>query len=787
MIVRLDEQVEEVTLGLPPELDVEWKTGLQNTISAIPGVKDLIFYTDDNSVKIIFNPLFTSPEEIYEAAQGYVPVIEPAPVEPDFEPQLTVFRLEGLDCADCAAHLEKRISALPGVSEVKVNYGAAKMQVKYEGPPERIIQAVRGMGYTARPHDAPLREDRFSFWRSNRYARSMIISAAFLLIAAILQFLGAPALPTRVVYCIGIIAGAYLPARMGLSILWNTYELDMNILMTLAAVGAVAIGEYQEGAVVVFLFALGNTLQAYAVNKTRNSIRSLMQLSPDEALVRRNESEITIPTRDITIDDIVIVRPGERIPVDGRVQSGSSAVDQSAITGESIPVDKQVGDRVFAGTLNTFGALEVKVDRPASGTTLNRIIHMVEEAQAQKAPSQQFVDRFSRYYTPGVITAAILVATIPTLVLGQSFHKWFYEALGMLLVACPCALVISTPVSIVSAIGNAARNGVLIKGGAYLEESGQLSVVVFDKTGTLTVGQPMVSRVVSLESEQEEEFIKTAAAIESRSEHPLARSIVQYCISRDYEYPAVEDFKAFGGLGARGKVLERTYYIGSSRFMAGQGYPVNKHLASINELERQGHTVVIMASAKQILGWMAISDQLRPHVDEAVVSLKNAGIEKTIMLTGDNRTAAAAIAREANIDEYRAQLLPEDKVHEVRKLMQRYKKVAMVGDGINDTPALAASTVGIAMGVAGSDAALETADITLMADDLSKLAFIIHLGRRTLQIIRQNIALSLLIKASILMLVIPGWLTLWLAVVGDMGTSLLVTINGMRLLRKPKP
>lgn len=786
MIVHLDEQVEEVTLGLPPEFGIEWKNGLHHAISAIPGVKDIIFYSDDNSVKVIFNPLFTSPKEIYETAQGYEPVIEPAPVEPDLEPQLTVFRLEGLDCADCAAHLEKRISALPGVSEVKVNYGAAKMQVKYECPPERIVQAVRGMGYTARPYDAPLSEDRFSFWRSNRYARSTIVSAAFLLIAVLLQSLGAPALPTRAVYCIGIIAGAYLPARMGLTILWNTYELDMNILMTLAAAGAMAIGEYQEGAVVVFLFALGNTLQAYTMDKTRNSIRSLMQLSPDEALVRRNGNEISIPTRDITIDDIVIVRPGERIPMDGQVQSGSSAVDQSAITGESIPVDKQAGDQVFAGTLNTFGALEVKVNRPASGTTLNRIIHMVEEAQAQKAPSQQFVDRFSRYYTPGVITAAILVATIPTLVLGQSFHKWFYEALGMLLVACPCALVISTPVSIVSAIGNAARNGVLIKGGAYLEESGQLSVVVFDKTGTLTVGQPMVSRVVALEPEQEEDFIKIAAAIESRSEHPLARSIVRYCISRDYQYPAVEDFKAFGGLGARGKVLEQTYYIGNSRFMAGQGYPVNKYLASINELESQGHTVVVMASTQQILGWMAISDQLRPHVDEAVASLKKAGIEKTIMLTGDNRAAAAAIAREANIDEYRAQLLPEDKVHEVRRLMQRYKKVAMVGDGINDTPALAASTVGIAMGVAGSDAALETADITLMADDLSKLAFTIHLGRRTLQVIRQNVALSLLIKAAILMLVIPGWLTLWLAVVGDMGTSLLVTLNGMRLLQNPK-
>lgn len=786
MIIRLDEQVEEITLGLPPETGEEWKAGLHHTISAVPGVKDLIFDPADNSVKIIFNPLLASAQEIYEAAQGYEPVIEPARLNPDLEPQFSVFRLGGLDCADCAAHLEKRISVLPGISEVKVNYGAAKMQVKYDGSPERIIQAVRGMGYTARPYDALLPEDRFSFWRSNRYARSTIISAAFLLTAALLQLLGAPALPSKVVYCIGIIAGAYLPARMGLTVLWNAYELDMNILMTLAAIGAVAIGEYQEGAVVVFLFALGNTLQAYTMDKTRNSIRSLMQLSPDEALVRRNGNELFIPTRDIKIDDIVIVRPGERIPMDGRVQSGSSAVDQAAITGESIPVDKNQGDQVFAGTLNTFGALEIRVDRLASDTTLQRIIHMVEEAQAQKAPSQQFVDHFSRYYTPGVITAAILVATIPTLVLGQSFHKWFYEALGMLLVACPCALVISTPASIVSAIGNAARNGVLIKGGAHLEESGQLSVVVFDKTGTLTVGQPKVSQVFTLEPEQEEEFIKIAAAIESRSEHPLARSIVQYCISRDYEYPAVKDFKAFGGLGARGKVEEQTYYIGNPRFMVSQGYPVNKYLVSINELESEGHTVVLMASTKHILGWIAISDQLRPHVDEALASLKKAGIEKTIMLTGDNRAAAAAIARQANIDEYRAQLLPEDKVHEVRKLMQRYKKVAMVGDGINDTPALAASTVGIAMGVAGSDAALETADITLMADDLSKLAFTIHLGRRTLQIIRQNVAFSLLIKAAILLLVIPGWLTLWLAVVGDMGTSLLVTLNGMRLLKKPK-
>lgn len=786
MIVRLDEQVEDMTLGLPPELSEEWKAGLHKTISAVPGVKDLIFNPNDNSLKIIFNPILTSAPEIYQAAQGYEPVLEPALADSAIEQQLGFFRLEGLDCADCAAHLEKRIKVIPGVSEVKVNYGAAKMQVKYEGPPEKIIQAVRSMGYTALPYDAPSTGERFSFWRSNRYVRSTISSAAFLLTAALMQFLGAPVLPTKVVYFIGIIAGAYLPARMGLTVLWNTYELDMNILMTLAAVGAVAIGQYQEGAVVVFLFALGNTLQAYTMDKTRNSIRSLMQLSPDEALVRRNGNELSIPTRDIKIDDIVIVRPGERIPMDGRVQSGSSAVDQSAITGESIPVDKNQGDHVFAGTLNTFGALEVRVDRLASDTTLHRIIHMVEEAQAQKAPSQQFVDRFSHYYTPGVITAAILVATIPTLVLGQSFHKWFYEALGMLLVACPCALIISTPVSIVSAIGNAARNGVLIKGGAHLEECGQLSVVVFDKTGTLTIGQPTVSQVFALEPEQEEELIKTAAAIESRSEHPLAKSIVQYCVRRDFEYPSVEKFQAIGGLGAQGDVDGQTYYIGNPRLISQKGFSVYKHLNAIEALETQGHTVVLLASNKDILGWFAIADQLRPHVNAAVNSLKKAGIKKTIMLTGDNKPAAAAIAGQANIDEYLAQLLPEDKVKVIRELMKRYNKVAMVGDGINDTPALAASTVGIAMGVAGSDAALETADIALMADDLSKLAFTIHLGRRTLQIIRQNVVLSLVIKAAILLLVIPGWLTLWLAVVGDMGTSLLVTLNGMRLLRKPK-
>ncbi|MBC7076602.1 MAG: heavy metal translocating P-type ATPase, partial [Syntrophomonadaceae bacterium] len=434
-------------------------------------------------------------------------------------------------------------------------------------------------------------------------------------------------------------------------------------------------------------------------------------------------------------------------------------------------------------TINGHGSLEIQVSKLARDNTISRVINLVEEAQAQRSPSQQLIDRFSRYYTPLVIAAAVLVAAVPVLVFNQPFSKWFYEALAMLLVACPCALVISTPVSVVSAIGSAARSGVLVKGGAHLEEMGRLSVIAFDKTGTLTLGKLQVTDVIPVAEKSGDEILSVAAAIESRSKHLLAEAIAVYAGKRLRSIPTASNFEAVWGRGAVGEIDGKRYYIGNSRFFIERGYPLDEVTAKIDDLQNEGKTAMILGDENRILGLIAVADELKDNSKAAIEELKKIGIKKTVMLTGDNEQTAGVIARRIGIDDYRADLLPEDKVEAITEFLAEYPKVAMVGDGVNDAPAMARATVGIAMGAAGADAALETADIVLMSDDLNKLPYIIKLGRRTLRIIRQNIVFALVIKVSILLLVIPGWLTLWLAVVGDMGSSLVVTINGMRLLR----
>jgi len=695
-----------------------------------------------------------------------------------------IIRLEGLDCADCAAKLEKRIQAMPGVSSARVNYGAAKMQVVHEIAISEVLGTIEKMGYKGRVEgEVSNEESRLPFWRSNKYALSTILSGSVLLLALLLQGFNAPVLWIHSTYILAILLGGFLPAKAGLSILINARELDMNALMSIAAVGAVALGQFEEGAVVVLLFALGNALQAYSMDKTRNSIRMLMDLAPNEALIRRNGQELTLPVQEIILGDILILRPGERVAMDGQVIKGTSALDEKAITGESMPADKELGDKVYAGTINGYGSLEIKVEKLARDNTLSRIITMVEDAQGQKAPSEQFVDKFARYYTPAVIITAALVAVLPPMLLQQSFGHWVYQALGMLLVACPCALVISTPVSIVSAIGTAARNGVLIKGGAYLEAMGEIKAIAFDKTGTLTRGQAEVTDIIAL-SGNPAEVLNLAAAIESRSEHPLAQAISKFGQEQGASLAAMDNFQAVAGQGAYADLQGQRYYIGNPRFFAEQARALNDQIKQqVEELQNQGKTVILLADAEKFLGLIALADRLRENSVQELALLKQMGIEKTIMLTGDNQRTARSIAAAVGVDEFQADLLPEDKVKAIQELLARQPKVAMVGDGVNDAPALAIATVGIAMGAAGTDVALETADIALMADDLSKLAYSIDLGRRTRRIIKQNIAFSLIIKASILLLVIPGWLTLWLAVVGDMGTSLLVTLNGMRLLR----
>ncbi|MFQ5990352.1 MAG: heavy metal translocating P-type ATPase, partial [Candidatus Methylomirabilales bacterium] len=585
---------------------------------------------------------------------------------------------------------------------------------------------------------------------------------------------------------------------------------------------ATLIGEWAEAATVTFLFSLAQLLESRSMDRARHAIRSLMQLAPPQAVARRHGQDQVLPVEEIRLGDTVIVKPGEKIPLDGRVIKGTSGVNQAPITGESMPVQKREGDEVFAGTINQQGALEIEVTHLAGDTTLARIIHLVQEAQAQKAPSQRFVDQFARYYTPAVIAAALLTAIVPPFLFAQPFYSWFYRALVLLVIACPCALVISTPVTIVSGLAAAARSGVLIKGGRYLEGLNALKVIAFDKTGTLTRGVPTVTDILvcsgftvqgsefrvqysdraadkpaeasmnetvigqpSSVNAAQREVLRIAAAIEAQSEHHLGQAILQKARELQMKWPEVEGFLAQTGRGVQARVEGRTYYLGNHRFAEEVGFCGPDVEAKLEEIERAGKTAVILGTETAAVGIIAIADQLREQVSEVLQALRGPGMQKLVMLTGDNRGTAEAVARHLGIEEYQADLLPADKVEKVRELRNRYGTVAMVGDGVNDAPALASASIGIAMAAAGTDQALETADVALMADDLSKLPFAITLGRRAVQIVKQNIALSLLIKALFLALAIPGFATLWMAVGADMGASLLVVFNGLRLLRAP--
>ncbi len=557
--------------------------------------------------------------------------------------------------------------------------------------------------------------------------------------------------------------------------------------MTIAVIGAAIIGEWGEGATVVILFAISEVLESYSMDKARQSIRSLMDIAPKDALIRRGNQEITVEVDDIQIGDILIVKPGQKIAMDGTVVKGLSSVNQAAITGESVPVSKSVDNEVFAGTLNEEGLLEVKVTKHVDDTTIAKIIHLVEEAQAERAPSQAFVDRFAKYYTPVIMLISLLVAVIPPLLFDGDWSKWIYQGLAVLVVGCPCALVISTPVSIVTAIGNAARNGVLIKGGVHLEEMGAIKAIAFDKTGTLTEGIPVVTDYLTQTTSNSKELLMVIAALENGSQHPLASAIMKKAEQEGLSYQdlVIEDFSSITGKGIKGRVNDKMYYVGSpnlfDEFLA-DGIPPNLK-GTINDLQNKGKTVMVVGTATEILALLAVADEVRGNSKSVIQKLHSLGIQKTIMLTGDNKGTAGAIGQQVGVSEIQAELLPQDKLTFIKELRNKYDHVAMVGDGVNDAPALAASTVGIAMGGAGTDTALETADIALMADDLGKLPFTLKLSRKALFIIKQNITFSLGIKLLALLLVIPGWLTLWIAIFADMGATLIVTLNGLRLLR----
>ena len=580
----------------------------------------------------------------------------------------------------------------------------------------------------------------------------------------------------NILFAAAIILGGYPLFKTGLKNLIRL-DFDMKTLMTIAIIGAAIIGEWSEGAVVVILFAISEVLEGYSMEKARASIRSLMELAPTEALVVRNGKEILLKAEDIEIGDLMLVKPGQMIAMDGIIVDGHSSVNQAAITGESVPVEKAVDDEVFAGTLNEEGFLKIKVSRVVDDTAIAKIIHLVEEAQAEKAPSQQFVDRFAKYYTPVIMAIAALVAVVPPLLFAGSWQESIYQGLAVLVVGCPCALVISTPVSIVTAIGNAARNGVLIKGGSYLEELGAVKAIAFDKTGTLTKGVPVVTDFINFSDD--ENLLTIIAALESKSQHPLASAIIKKAayIAIDEE---VKEFTSITGKGIKGLVDGVEYRVGNMKLFDSISAEINEQITA---LQNEGKTVMIVGTALEVLGLIAVADEVRESSRGVIERLHQLGIEHTILLTGDNQATADAIGCYVGVSGIEAELLPEDKLKFIKQFTSKFGRVGMVGDGVNDAPALASATVGVAMGGAGTDAALETADIALMNDDLTKLPFTIKLSRKTLRIIKQNITLSLVVKLVALLLVVPGWLTLWIAIFADMGVTLLVTFNGLRLLR----
>ncbi len=670
---------------------------------------------------------------------------------------------------------------LDGVLDARVNFGASKITVTGETTIEALEKAGAFENLKLR-NENEQKEAPEPFWKQRENIK-VYISALILLASWILgQQFGEEHLIPTVGYATSILIGGYSLFLKGFKNLARL-KFDMNTLMTIAIIGAAIIGEWGEGATVVILFAISEALERYSMDKARQSIESLMDIAPKEALIRRGNEEMLIQVEEIQVDDVMIVKPGQKLAMDGVVIRGISTLNQAAITGESIPVSKTIEDEVFAGTLNEEGLLEVRVTKKVEDTTISKIIHLVEEAQAERAPSQAFVDKFAKYYTPAIVVIAALIAIIPPL-FGADWNLWVYQGLSVLVVGCPCALVVSTPVAVVTAIGNAAKNGVLIKGGIHLEEAGALKAIAFDKTGTLTKGIPTVTDLVTF-ARDERELLCITAAIEKGSQHPLASAILRKAdqIELDFNSVLVDEFQSITGKGVKAKVNNELFYVGSPNLFDELHENMEQSINDkITVLQNEGKTVMVLGTEREILSLIAVADEIRSNSKKVVAQLNQLGIS-TVMLTGDNQRTADKIGKLVGVSDVKADLLPEDKLNFIKKLRSNHQSVAMIGDGVNDAPALAASTVGVAMGGAGTDTALETADIALMSDDLSKLPYTIQLSRKALTIIKQNITFSLAIKLVALLLVLPGWLTLFIAIFADMGATLLVTLNSLRLLR----
>ncbi|WP_208989075.1 cation-translocating P-type ATPase [Pseudovibrio sp. POLY-S9] len=712
------------------------------------------------------------------------------------------FRVEGLCCAEEMGILRRVVGPVVGDPEYLafdvLNGKMIVSPVARDVADEKIIKAVDTTGMKA----ALFIEQEAADARAKQHRRLgtfTVASGLFWAIALVVQavlffsstnstdvfsvFQSVPSGPVEVLYMLAIVAGLRLVAPKGWYAL-KTLRPDMNLLMLVAVAGAIGIGEWFEGATVAFLFSLSLYLESWSVGRARKAVAALMDIAPTVVrLLKPNGGEEDVPANSVKPGATFVVRGGDRIPLDGVVRKGVGSVDQAPITGESVPVMKEAGDDVYAGTINGEGSFEVEATKGADDTMLARIIRMVSEAQARRAAAEQWVEKFARIYTPAVMVLAILLATIPPLLFGAAWMDWFYRALVLLVIACPCALVISTPVSIVAGLTSAARNGVLIKGGVFLELPARLKALAFDKTGTITNGLPTVTDVYPLSGHSVEELLTRAASLEARSSHPLAEAILTRAKEDGVEYQAAENVELLPGRGLSGQRNGKSYWLGSRRFLNEKDFEIGEADAKARELEAEGKTVVAVGTDAHVCGLIALADTVRDTAEELVSQLHKAGVVKLVMLTGDNKATAERVASSVGIDEVRAELLPEDKVAAVEQLSHEYETVAMIGDGVNDAPAMARASFGIAMGAIGSDAAIETADIALMKDDLSRLPWLIHHSKRTLQIIHQNIAFAFIVKGILVVLTAMGFASLWAAILGDVGATLIVVTNALRLLK----
>lgn len=693
--------------------------------------------------------------------------------------EISKFAILELHCADCGMKIEKAISELEEVEKATINFMTSTLTVQHDIGLDlsHVISRVKKFGYDIRLQEAEL-DSEDSFPTRNWRPLLTVLSGLFIVLGLVSPWLELENLRLSL-YLLAILTGGYYPARAGFYAL-RTFTLDINFLMIVAVAGAGYLEQWTEAAMVIFLFSLAEVLEAYAVEKSRRSIRSLLELTPEDVLVRKEDGEKRIPVEELREGDIFLVKPGERIATDGNILQGWSYIDQSPITGESTLVGKGEGDEVYGGTINQQGFLEVRATRHVSCNTLAEIIHLVEQAQTRKAAAQRFVDRFAKVYTPSVLVLALLVSVVPVLFFGLEFRSWFYKSLVLLVISCPCALVISTPITIVSAFTNAAKQGILIKGGNYLEALGGIQAIAFDKTGTITEGRPRVTQIIPRNGYSKAEVLRIAAGLERQSEHHIGKTILQKAQVEGITLPTeVGGFEAIKGKGAKGIIDGITYYVGSQVLLE-EMIPATQRILGMGDVD--GSTVVFVASEAEVIGVILLEDQPRDQSRRAIEALRQQGIEQVIMLTGDNEASAQTIARQVGITEVRAELLPDQKVEVIKDLLETYRTVAMVGDGVNDAPALATATVGVAMGGTGMDVSLETADIVLMNDDPASISHTVELGRRTVKGIHENISIALGLKIGVFILALLGLATLWMAVFADMGASLLVIMNSLRLL-----